>query len=202
MRHSRAGARVVCKQQCERLVADCTRQLGGVRQKYACTHCQLGTITHAPVSASHRAYRGMWFGTEICVKVLDLYAPLSPAGGSSSTFSAAPLLEGALSKALLHPNIVSGLAACCAQHHACARGCNPGMSRFQQSGSHRQRRIILQAPLFTTALLGCAGAHPRMGHQRGRDQCAGPAPQPSVDSAGGQRGQEEAQCMQRRGIRC
>ena len=164
-----------------------------MRQKYACTHFQL--TVQSPIFLSLlpiRAYRGMWFGTEVCVKVLDLYAPLSPAGGSSSTFSAAPLLEGALSKALLHPNIVSGLAACYAQHHACACGCNPGMNSFRKAGSHRQRRITLQAPLFTTALLGCAGAHPCMGHQRGRDQCAGPAPQPSVDSAGGRRGQEGA----------
>lgn len=123
-----------------------------MRQKIACTHFQLESPIYLSLLPI-RAYRGVWFGTEVCVKVLDLYAPLSTAGGSGSTFSAAPLLEAALSKALLHPNIVSGLAACCAQHHACAHGCNPGMNRFQQSGSHRQRRIILQAPLFTTACL-------------------------------------------------
>lgn len=54
-----------------------------------------------------RAYRGTWYGTEVCVKVLDLYAPLSSPGGPSTEFPAAPLLEAALSKALMHPNIVS-----------------------------------------------------------------------------------------------
>ncbi len=66
-----------------------------------------------PAHAHYRAYRGMWFGTEVCVKILDLHAPLSPAGGSSSTFPTAPLLEAALSKALLHPNIVGGLRGLC-----------------------------------------------------------------------------------------
>ena len=61
---------------------------------------------------ARRAYRGVWVGTEVCVKVVDLFAPLSPAGGPDADgpdadFPAAPLLEAALSKALAHPNIAS-----------------------------------------------------------------------------------------------
>jgi len=61
-----------------------------------------------------RAYRGSWHGTDVCVKILNLFAPLSPTGASSDAgFPAAPLLEAALSKALLHPNIVGGLRGLC-----------------------------------------------------------------------------------------
>lgn len=61
----------------------------------------------APPAALCRAYRGVWHGTDVCVKILNLHAPLSPGGGGgASEFAAAPLLEAALSKALLHPNIV------------------------------------------------------------------------------------------------
>ena len=72
------------------------------------------------------------------MKILNLFAPLSPTESTSDMgFPAAPLLEAALSKALLHPNIVSGWVACCAQRgllrlhllsDECASGSLPAQS--------------------------------------------------------------------------
>ncbi|PRW61273.1 Serine threonine- kinase CTR1 [Chlorella sorokiniana] len=86
---------------------------------------QLGPLLG--VGASGRAYRGSWHGTEVCVKILNLFTPLSPTESTSDVgFPAAPLLEAALSKALLHPNIVpthawgisEGVINARGQHHS------------------------------------------------------------------------------------
>lgn len=76
-----------------------------------------------PTTLFYRAYRGTWHSTDVCVKILNLFAPLSPTGSTNSDagFPAAPLLEAALSKALLHPNIVGVCDGGCG--HVCLLSC-------------------------------------------------------------------------------
>jgi hypothetical protein len=57
-----------------------------------------------------RTYRGLWFGSAVAVKIINVWE--SKDGGSEDATAAGgaaePVLEALLSRALAHPHIVSG----------------------------------------------------------------------------------------------